>query len=1386
MKNLRLVLVGISLVLVTACIQEAKWTWTGDTPGGDVAGDGVTGDGKGEISPSDVPGSEDIDVAAPKDTTDTIEPKDTDTIQKDICVPDCDGKTCGDDGCGGSCGTCDDVDPCNGEEACEEGLCIEGSTLDCDDDNPCTTDSCVEGEGCEHTPVPDKAEPACGDGNPCTDDVCVSGECKNPLKDLQELVIEDCLCEGDEDCEPLEDGDLCNGTLVCDTEADTPTCMVDEETIVTCSLPDGTAPECNAALCVPGSGECAVGTINEGGACDDGDACTQGEQCHDGECKNGGPVSCEDSNGCTDDSCDSATGCTHVNNMLGCDDLDDCTHSDVCLEGVCQGTEYSCDDPAQCETTDGATCNGDGTCIYDFVPMNGVACDDGNACTQLEACQGGICMDGGPVSCDDGNPCTADLCEDPGGCVHPSQAGDCDDNDPCTVGDHCDGGACVSGTALLVCDDDNVCTDNVCTSMVGCEYPLEDDETPCGEGFHCIGGDCVAVCTPDCSDKDCGDDGCGGLCGYCPSGEICVAGTCDTSVDEDLDHDGVCPLDTCDIVAVDTCPTVWNPDNEAAICPGLYVAPVLSRSVLLGENVPGVGSSWRRTHEPVEIPLRAGFLDATVVGDYPLAGDGQDHSDLHNDLVLPPDPGFGAGPFGAADGALSLDGQECAVIPEIPEHELAAGTLMLWFKLDIPHGPGAPPRTLVDKQGSEGAYALTLLLDTDGRITFGVYPSTGIESETATWDTGWHHVAATWGSGGDMLMVDGVVEASTTWPSGGLSVTGDDFTVGCVDVLQPGLGFPGDIADLVLLSRTLSPAEVAGYVAAGARWGTNLLPGGQADWDDLRVSETTDLGDGEHFVPFEVLGPRPHSDTPCPSMYQDTPTADITEIRHRDDLCGVLGYWRLDGDGFSVPPSPSLVASPVSSFQAIRGRFGDLPGAFAAGAPDEGLETPGGASALDVGASDLTVELWLRVAGPSNWVVPILQKKHTDAPVKGFAVVYSHTNGQVSCEFFSSGTEVVSSKVRVDDGAWRHVACVLDRGAGATGLLLVYVDGMETGRTELDAAFGSLDNQEPLEFFSATQPAATFDMELDEVLIHDVARSPEYLRRRAQPGTPTVRFLASTSAVDDGGLWPWYDYAIHRGGGSPGLSRPFVKSKDGEVCWGLLSSCMGYRGWWRFDEGGGSRALDSSVHCNHGEVKDGAWGPGRAGSALQFNGVSTYVQVPHHESLSIWQKFVMEVSVHIDASTDNQRAGLILKGWLHEPDSNGDVVNYELFKRANDHVRSFYEHANGNEDYKDANIAVTFGIWQRYLAQWTFGKHQVFLEDESAGYIVSGVGPGTNSRDLWFGVENAACGPPGPAPECVSNFLHGWMDSARIMDRILAPDEFLHYPTSWALGDLTP
>ena len=70
---------------------------------------------------------------SPDKTADTsIVEEDTATTQ---CIPECDDRECGSDGCGGTCGT-----GCLGEGVCDEALgqCI------CEDVEPCDGD-CPEG-----------------------------------------------------------------------------------------------------------------------------------------------------------------------------------------------------------------------------------------------------------------------------------------------------------------------------------------------------------------------------------------------------------------------------------------------------------------------------------------------------------------------------------------------------------------------------------------------------------------------------------------------------------------------------------------------------------------------------------------------------------------------------------------------------------------------------------------------------------------------------------------------------------------------------------------------------------------------------------------------------------------------------------------------------------------------------------------------------------------------------------------------------------------------------------------------------------------------------------------------------------------------------------------
>ena len=437
-----------------------------------------------------------------------------------------DGNDCTQDVCGGpegcenlplEAGQCGDGNPCTVADHCVAGVCL-GDPVLCDDENPCTDNMCTENGGCEYPAnVVD-----CDDGNPCT----VGDECTDSVC----LGVEvPCDCLDDEDCQALEDGDVCNGTLICSIVSLPQVCVVQPETVVTCPQPEGLGHECLEPTCNPDSGECGFAPDNDGSLCDYQDACLLGTVCLDGQCQGGQLVNCNDGNPCTDDSCDPDSGCLNVPNQADCDDQDACTTSDTCIDGVCGGLDpVNCDDQNVCT---GDSCQSASGCLHE--PLS-AQCNDGNACTKSDTCLEGVCVAGAPVSCDDSNPCTADGCSPAQGCSNVPTQAPCSDGDPCTVGEACNGGACVGGVAQD-CDDGNSCTKDYCDSAGKCIHaPLSgdcDDGNACTAGDHCVGGVCIFDGPTDCDDDNaCSTDACDPVtgCHYtlnedpCNDGDLCT------------------------------------------------------------------------------------------------------------------------------------------------------------------------------------------------------------------------------------------------------------------------------------------------------------------------------------------------------------------------------------------------------------------------------------------------------------------------------------------------------------------------------------------------------------------------------------------------------------------------------------------------------------------------------------------------------------------------------------------------------------------------------------------------------------------------------------------------------------------------------------------------
>jgi len=164
------------------------------------------------------------------------------------------------------------------------------------------------------------------------DDYCLAGQC---------LAGDNaCVCQADDDCAGEEDGNLCNGTLYCDTAAEDPlmwNCVIDPATVVFCD--DSMDDECRISQCQSDTGECALVPVNEAGQCDDGSVCSTVDVCAAGKCGGTEFLDCSDGNLCTDDYCHPLAACQHATEVDGTS----CGGPGwVCLSGQCEYCEPDC------------------------------------------------------------------------------------------------------------------------------------------------------------------------------------------------------------------------------------------------------------------------------------------------------------------------------------------------------------------------------------------------------------------------------------------------------------------------------------------------------------------------------------------------------------------------------------------------------------------------------------------------------------------------------------------------------------------------------------------------------------------------------------------------------------------------------------------------------------------------------------------------------------------------------------------------------------------------------------------------------------------------------------------------------------------------------------
>lgn len=202
----------------------------------------------------------------------------------------------------------------------------------------------------------------------------------------------------------------------------------------------------------------------------------------------------------------------------------------------------------------------------------------------------------------------------------------------------------------------------------------------------------------------------------------------------------------------------------------------------------------------------------------------------------------------------------------------------------------------------------------------------------------------------------------------------------------------------------------------------------------------------------------------------------------------------------------------------------------------------------------------------------------------------------------------------------------------------------------------------------------------------------------------------------------------------------------------------GLVGWWKFDEGSGTTAADSSGNGNHGTLINGpTWVAGRVGSgALSFSGSSAqYVDFGNAASLNLTAALTMACWVKFAV------VGGFGQTFLNKNEGGGYGIICDNTPGANRIETFFYingAYANAGEAWSNYSP----GTWYHICATFD-GVDTKFYRDGSLKQTVARSGTiSTVAYPLCAGVNPGAI---------YSQYFNGAIDDARIYNRVLNSTE---------------
>lgn len=239
------------------------------------------------------------------------------------------------------------------------------------------------------------------------------------------------------------------------------------------------------------------------------------------------------------------------------------------------------------------------------------------------------------------------------------------------------------------------------------------------------------------------------------------------------------------------------------------------------------------------------------------------------------------------------------------------------------------------------------------------------------------------------------------------------------------------------------------------------------------------------------------------------------------------------------------------------------------------------------------------------------------------------------------------------------------------------------------------------------------------------------------------------------GLWPegqWDDIGCANTNKRALCERSGTRGNTGQ--W---MPPAGLIGWWKFDEGSGTAAEDSSVNNNTGTLTGGAtFGEGVSGNAVQLDGTDDYVTMGSSTTLDETIRSAC-AWIYPDNLPSSSTGTIMGK-------TNGSSTGPRLYMAGNGNVGGSVDGAR-----QQSNGILSQNSWHHMCATWTGAAYtaadvKIYLDGANVtDGDVTAAGAAQSDAALDFIIGQASG----------TNFFKGRIDEAMIFDRELSENEVL-------------